>query len=119
MISLVRVSSRASRGTRSDIATVVTSQKVRAGREDEYRRWQDRVNETARGFEGFVGTEQYSPSATGENEWVVVFRFSHLGQLTAWLDSGVRGELIEQGRAVFGNPRPKRYSSAVLRSTTP
>ncbi|MEU1630653.1 hypothetical protein ABZ746_36310 [Streptomyces sp. NPDC020096] len=74
----------------------MTSQKVRAGREDDYQRWQDRTNETARGFEGFEGTEQYPPSSTGENEWVVVFRFSHLVPLTAWLDSGARRELIEQ-----------------------
>lgn len=82
----------------------MTSQKVRAGCEADYRRWQDRTSETVRGFEGFEGTEQYPSSSAGENEWVVVFRFSRLDQLTAWLDSDARRELLEQGRTLFEEP---------------
>ncbi|MFF0622400.1 antibiotic biosynthesis monooxygenase [Streptomyces sp. NPDC004296] len=105
------MSSRASRGSRSDVATVVISQKVRAGREDDYRRWQDRTSETVRGFAGFEGTELYPPDSpggasagAGGNEWVVVFRFSHLDQLSTWLDSEARHELIEQGGDLFEEP---------------
>ncbi|MEW1654712.1 antibiotic biosynthesis monooxygenase [Streptomyces sp. NPDC093707] len=98
------MSSPASRGSRSDVATVVISQKVRAGRADDYRRWQERTNETVRGFPGFEGTELYPPEATGENEWVVVFRFAHLDQLSTWLDSEARRALIEQGRDLFEEP---------------
>ncbi|MFF2809225.1 antibiotic biosynthesis monooxygenase [Streptomyces sp. NPDC058000] len=103
------MSSRASRGSRNDVATVVISQKVRVGREDDYRRWQDRTSETVRGFAGFEGTELYPPDSAGEdsageNEWVVVFRFSHLDQLSAWLDSDARRELIQQGSDLFEEP---------------
>ncbi|MBA2813021.1 antibiotic biosynthesis monooxygenase [Streptomyces sp. KM273126] len=82
----------------------MTSQKVRPGYEDDYRRWQDRTNEVAGEFAGFEDTEQYPPTSTEGNEWVVVFRFSHLDQLTAWLDSDTRRELLEQGRALFEEP---------------
>ncbi|MDF3300372.1 antibiotic biosynthesis monooxygenase [Streptomyces tropicalis] len=81
--------------------TVVISQKVRRGREDDYRRWQDRTNEAAGEFDGFEGTEQYAPPSPGGNEWVVVYRFSHLDQLTAWMRSDTRRELLEQGRDLF------------------
>lgn len=95
------MSPRATPGSADASATVVVSQKVRPGREDDYRRWQDRTNEVAGGFDGFEGTEQYPPSSAGSHEWVVVFRFSHLDQLTAWMGSDTRRELLEQGRELF------------------
>ncbi|MFI1963337.1 antibiotic biosynthesis monooxygenase [Streptomyces pathocidini] len=86
---------------REDSATVVTSQRVRPGRSDEYQRWQEKTNRIARRFDGFEGTELYPPDSPDENEWVVVFRFSHLDQLTAWLDSGARRELLDEARPLF------------------
>ncbi|MFC5745034.1 antibiotic biosynthesis monooxygenase [Actinomadura rugatobispora] len=82
-------------------ATVVTSQKVLRGCEDDYRRWQEGVNRAARGFDGFEGTESYPPESGASNEWVVVFRFSDVDQLSAWLRSGTRRRLIEEGRGLF------------------
>ncbi|XVQ10892.1 antibiotic biosynthesis monooxygenase [Spirillospora sp. CA-255316] len=82
-------------------ATVVTSQKVLRGCEDDYRRWQEGVNRAARGFDGFEGTESYPPESGVSNEWVVVFRFSRVDQLSAWLTSGTRRRLIDEGRGLF------------------
>ncbi|MGI5531366.1 antibiotic biosynthesis monooxygenase [Streptomyces syringium] len=83
---------------------MVTSQKVRAGRVDEYQRWQARTNEAAREFEGFEGAEVYPPGAGAENEWVAVFRFSGIGHLTAWLASDRRRELLAEGQGLFEGP---------------
>ncbi|WP_405681914.1 antibiotic biosynthesis monooxygenase [Streptomyces sp. NBC_01238] len=94
------MSTRASRGS-SGSATVVISQKVRVGRKDDYKRWQEKTNEVVRGFDGFQGTELYPPASDEDNEWVVVFRFSGLDQLTAWLKSNVRRQLLEEGRPLF------------------
>jgi uncharacterized protein len=95
---------RASRDL-GDSATVVTSQKVRAGRDDDYKRWQEKTNQVVRGFDGFQGTELYPPVSGEENEWVVVFRFSGVEQLTAWLNSGARRQLLDEGRSLFdGTP---------------
>lgn len=94
------MSARASRGSAADNATVVTSQKVREGRTDEYQRWQDKTNQAAREFEGFVGAEVY-PGAGEENEWVAVFRFSGMEQLTVWLDSNRRQALLDEARELF------------------
>ncbi|GAA3036903.1 antibiotic biosynthesis monooxygenase [Streptomyces glomeratus] len=97
------MSPHATPGSHNESATVVTSQKVRPGCEDDYRRWQDRTNEAAGEFDGFEGMEQYPPTAEG-NEWVVVFRFSRLDQLTTWLGSGRRRELLEEASALFEEP---------------
>ncbi|MFE6738132.1 antibiotic biosynthesis monooxygenase [Streptomyces tubercidicus] len=101
------MSSRASRDSMAVNATVVTSQKVRAGRADEYQRWQERMNQAAREFEGFVGAEVYPPGAGEANEWVTVFRFSTMGYLTAWLGSDHRRELLDDARELFESP-PKQ-----------
>ncbi|MEH0415294.1 hypothetical protein [Streptomyces scabiei] len=93
----------------SGSATVVTSQKVREGLDDEYRRWQEKMNQVVRHFDGFAGTETYPPGPPGsgeERQWVVVFRFSDMDQLTAWLDSTTREELLTEGRPLLeGSPR--------------
>jgi len=93
------------RAPAGDGATVVTSQKVRAGRDDDYRRWQERTNRAVRAFDGFEGTEMYPPGAGDEREWVVVFRFSRIDLLTAWLESSERQKLLAEGRPLFdGTP---------------
>ncbi|MFF4407193.1 antibiotic biosynthesis monooxygenase [Streptomyces sp. NPDC001404] len=96
--------SRASHDAGADSATVVISQKVRADRVEEYRRWQDRTNEAARAFAGFEGAEVYSPETGEENAWVAVFRFSGVDHLTAWLNSRRRQELLAEGQELFEGP---------------
>ncbi|WP_231977008.1 antibiotic biosynthesis monooxygenase [Streptomyces sp. 2323.1] len=109
------MSPRASRGSAAENATVVTSQKVREGRMDEYQRWQDKANGAAREFDGFVAAEVYPPGAGEENEWVTVFRFSDMDHLTAWLDSSRRQALLQEAAELFEGPPTQE----VLRGGTP
>ncbi|MFF3540307.1 antibiotic biosynthesis monooxygenase [Streptomyces platensis] len=109
------MSSRASRDPTALNATVVTSQKVREGRADEYQRWQDRVNQAAGEFEGFAGAEVFPPGAGEVNEWVAVFRFSAMDYLTAWLNSDRRQELLDEARGLFESPPTQE----VLQGGTP
>jgi uncharacterized protein len=99
---------RASRASGLDSATVVTSQKVREGLDDDYRRWQEKTDRVVRGFDGFEGTELYPPDPKEEREdrkWVVVYRFSRVDQLSAWLDSAERRELLDEARPLLdGTP---------------
>ncbi|MEU5209169.1 antibiotic biosynthesis monooxygenase [Streptomyces sp. NPDC020742] len=95
---------RASRAATADHATVVTSQKVRDGRFDEYQRWQDRTNDAAREFDGFMGAEVYPPGAGDPHEWVAVFRFSGIDELTVWLDSARRRQLLDEASGLFEGP---------------
>ncbi|MCW2918757.1 MAG: putative rane protein [Actinomycetia bacterium] len=96
--------SRASPELSGNVATVVIHTKVRDGREDDYRRWQEKVNDIARGFDGFEDTEMHPPVPGEENVWVIVYRFSNIDQLTAWLNSRSRQELLDEGRSLFDGP---------------
>ncbi len=88
-------------------ATVLISLKVRAGREDDYRRWQQKVDQAAGDFSGFEAAELYPPTSDEQNSWVVLFRFSTIEQLTTWLNSRKRQDLLDEGEELFEGP-PKQ-----------
>ncbi len=85
-------------------ATVVMSQRVRPGREDDYVAWQEKMDGAARRFPGFKGTEVVPPVAGAQAEWVVVFRFDTSEHLRAWSDSPERAGLLAEGRPLFAGP---------------
>ncbi|MET8803392.1 antibiotic biosynthesis monooxygenase [Streptomyces sp. NPDC004546] len=95
------MSASANRGRGGAGATVVTSQKVVPGREEDYKRWQEQVNRAVRVFDGFEGTELYPPDSADDNQWVVVFRFSDVDRLSAWLGSAARRQLLDDGHDLF------------------
>jgi antibiotic biosynthesis monooxygenase (ABM) superfamily enzyme len=84
-------------------ATLVIGQRLNAGREDDYRRWQRRVNAAAERFPGFVGSEVRAPTGVQE-DWLSVLQFRSLNQLQGWLNSAIRQDLIDQGRPLFDGP---------------
>lgn len=83
---------------------MVISSKVREGREVDYRRWQHKINDTARSFAGFEGSDVYPPISGEQDAWVVVFRFSSTGELTGWLDSETRRRLLDEVRPLLQEP---------------
>jgi antibiotic biosynthesis monooxygenase (ABM) superfamily enzyme len=96
--------SPASIGLNGNVASVVIYLKVREGREEEYRRWQERIDAAARGFDGFEDTEVYPAGPDEPGAWVVVYRFRDVGRLTAWLNSAVRRALLDEGGPLFDGP---------------
>jgi uncharacterized protein len=84
-------------------ATVVITQCLWPGREAEFRRWQDDVDEAAAAFAGFLGTEVTPPGDT-RAEWSVVYRFDGTTNLKRWLDSGTRRDLLSRGADLFEQP---------------
>lgn len=105
-------------------ATVVISLRVRNDREGDYLRWQEGVNQVARGFDGFEGAEVHPPVPGDPNVWVVVYRFVDVGRLRAWLNSSARQDLLDEGRTLFTGPakqevlagqtRPRNFVTAVV-----
>ena len=81
-------------------ATVVVSQRVRPGRDDDFRRWQDGMNRAVASFDGFLGTEVVPPG-DGGREWTVIYRFDSKPHLEGWLASSVRGEILDRGVDLF------------------
>lgn len=83
---------------------MVISSKVREGREADYRRWQQKINDTMRSFPGCQGSDVYPPIPGEQDVWVVVFRFSSTAELTGWLDSETRRRLLEEVRPLLEKP---------------
>ena len=84
-------------------ATVIVAQRVKTGRVEDFRRWQDDLNRTVAGFAGFLGTEVATPSAE-DQESTVIYRFDCKPHLEAWLDSSERKELLGRGADLFDGP---------------
>ncbi len=81
-------------------ATVLVSQRVKPGCEEDFRQWQDDVNRTVASFSGFLGTEVVAPRGAG-GEWTVLYRFDSKAHLESWLGSAERTEALGRGTALF------------------
>lgn len=87
--------------TFSERATVVISHRVRAGCEADYAQWRDAINTAVARYDGFDGLEEIRPQAGVQEDWVIVFRFRTADQLTAWLSSTERSELLNQAQGLL------------------
>lgn len=111
--------------------TVVISLKVRDGREDDYRSWQESVNDVAAWLNssarqelldkgrslfdgparqeaqerasGFIGFELFRPVPGIQDNWVAMLRFDTREHLDEWLQSDTRNKLLEEGRDHFAD----------------
>ncbi|ACZ86232.1 hypothetical protein Aros01_04018 [Streptosporangium roseum] len=83
---------------------MVISSKVREGHEGDYRRWQEKMHDAMRSSTGFEGAEVYPPAPGEQSTWVVVFRFSGIDGLTGWLNSELRGKLLDEVRPLLEEP---------------
>ncbi|RVX46851.1 hypothetical protein EDD27_9763 [Nonomuraea polychroma] len=102
--TLAQVKSYVRGGPGGGAATVVISLKVREDREADYRRWQQKINDTVRSYPGFEGSDVYPPISGEQHAWVVVFRFSSTGELTGWLDSETRRRLLDEVGPLLEEP---------------
>ena len=75
--------------------TVVTQTRVKAGKEDEFARWQKSIGATVAGFPGFIEQTVMPPNPPAQIDWVILQRFASLEAATSWLNSSRRLGLIE------------------------
>jgi uncharacterized protein len=62
------------------------------------------MDRVASRFAGFEATELYPPSSGEQNVWVVVYRFATIDQLTAWLRSGERQDMLDEAEPLVEGP---------------
>lgn len=82
-------------------ATVVVTQPVKRGRDQEVRRWQEEVNHAVGAFDGYLGND-LAPGSDGE--WTVIYRFDSKPHLMKWLASPERDEVLGRGSHLFAGP---------------
>jgi len=78
-------------------ATAVIGERIRPGRTEDYRRWQDEVTATAAIFPGYLGTEVGAPAPDDARDVTVIYRFDTPAHLRVWLESTERARLLERG----------------------
>ena len=82
-------------------ATVVVTQPVEPGHDQELRRWQEAVNRAVSEFTGYLGNDV----APGDgNEWTVFYRFDSKSHLMTWLSSPERAGVLHSGAHLFAGP---------------
>jgi antibiotic biosynthesis monooxygenase (ABM) superfamily enzyme len=76
--------------------TIVTQTRVRAGKENEFARWQQGLGTKVAELPGFIGQTIMPPNPPAQIDWVILQRFASLEAATSWLNSRQRLGLIEQ-----------------------
>ena len=77
-----------------EVATAVTTVRVRQGEEGAFAGRLTHLNETVATFPGYISAVVVPPVPPLQSDWVMVQRFQTLEQLGAWLDSDARRSLL-------------------------
>ncbi|HUJ61157.1 MAG TPA: antibiotic biosynthesis monooxygenase [Kofleriaceae bacterium] len=81
-----------------DSVTIVTTRRVRPGREPEFELWLDGIGQAAARYPGLIGRKIIRPGDHEHPEYVVVFKFDSYPHLRAWTESPERARWLEQVR---------------------
>jgi uncharacterized protein len=86
-----------------DVATVIIGETVRAGCEEAFLTWQQRLNAAASHYPGFIAAEVNPPTPT-QLQWSLIYRFDSLPNLRAWINSATRQDLLAVGQRYLERP---------------
>jgi antibiotic biosynthesis monooxygenase (ABM) superfamily enzyme len=82
----------------SEPVTVVTSRRVRPGREAEFENWLEGIGREAQRFPGFIDGRIIRPKDHAHPEYVIVFKFDSYSHLKAWNKSPIRRDWLQRVR---------------------
>ncbi len=71
----------------NEVTTIVTNVRVKAGRDDDFAAWQQRMDRIVADSEGYVSHEVIAPSPPLQEDWVIIQRFQTPESLKKWLSS--------------------------------
>lgn len=100
----------------SEAATVLIGQRVRPGCEKQFIKWQHELNEVASHYPGFIAAEVNAPTGV-QPDWVVVYRFDSIANVTAWINSSARQERAAAGRDLFDGPPTQQVLGGAAKPT--
>ena len=97
----------------SKAVSVVFTQRILPGAEQEFRRWRKEVIEAQSHFPGYLGTESF-PSMPGvQEDWVDIVRFESAPAMEAWLGSTERKRLLERKKGLSEKLQERRVASGL------
>ncbi len=80
--------------------TVVTSRRVKPGREADFEQWLAGIGAAAAKYPGYVGRRVIRPQDHALGEYVTVFKFDSYPHLRGWTESAERSEWLERVKAL-------------------
>ncbi len=93
--------------------SVVFTQRIRPGAEQEFQRWRKEMVEAQSHFPGYLGTESF-PSTPGiQEDWVDIVRFESATELEAWLASPERKRLLDRKSGLSEKLQERRVASGL------
>jgi antibiotic biosynthesis monooxygenase (ABM) superfamily enzyme len=92
-------------GSAGGPVTVIVTRRAKKGKISEFEEWMDGIVHEAMKFEGHMGVNVIRPADPSNPEYVVIFRFDTLENLTEWEKSDVRKEWLDKSSEVAeGDP---------------
>ena len=91
-------------------AAIVTS--VKPGMEEEYFKWQFKIQSAQAKFPGYRGIYWQPPSPGMPYQWNTLLRFDNPDQLEAWFESDERRALLEEQAAMVEKTKFHRMTTA-------
>ena len=95
--------SEASRSPASPV-TIVTQTRVRAGKEEDFARWQDEIAGRVASVPGFLKQTVMPPNPPAQVDWVILQLFASSGAAVAWLHSDQRMGLVQRAQPLLVGP---------------
>ena len=92
-------------------ATEVIITQIKAGNEDAYRAFADRIQKVQETFPGYLGSFVQPPHQK-ESGWTTVIRFDSAANLDAWLDSDARAALLKESEALIDGFHAQRVDTS-------
>jgi antibiotic biosynthesis monooxygenase (ABM) superfamily enzyme len=76
--------------------SAVISTRIKAGQEDAYRRWEQKIAALQAQAPGFQGYRFEEPVPGVQDDWLAILRFDSEEHLQAWFDSPDRKKLVDE-----------------------
>lgn len=100
--------------------TLVVSEVVKADRIQEYEAWARGINQAARTFDGYLGTDVIRPRDHAYPEYVTIVKFDNYDHYRAWVSSSVcQAWLAKLPNFVTGRSQQQQESGLELWFTLP
>lgn len=89
---------------------LIIGQRVRPGREDDYRTWEKKILAAASRYPGYRGAEVKEPNDI-QPDWVIVYTFDSVPHVQNWLNSATRQTLLDEAAELFDGPGTRQVLS--------
>jgi hypothetical protein len=91
-------------------AMLILGQRVRTGREGDYRAWEKKILAAASRYPGYRDAEVKPPNNI-QPDWVVIYKFDAVPNVQNWLNSATRQKLLDEASDIFDGPGTRQVIS--------